>query len=149
VILVSHDRYLLEACVDRLWLVENGSVAPFDGDLDEYRRLVLSGGKARAANGGTKAERRISKSEARRAAADARAGLAPLRTKIAAAEKAIAANKSEIARLDAALAASGLFARDPKKAVALAKARSDAVAALAQAEEDWLEANAAYEAAMA
>jgi ATP-binding cassette subfamily F protein 3 len=149
VILVSHDRYLLEACVDRLWLVENGSVAPFDGDLDEYRRLVLSGGKARAANGGTKAERRISKSEARRAAADARAGLAPLRTKIAAAEKAIAAHKGEIARLDAALAAPGLFAGDPKKAVALAKARSDAGAALAQAEEDWLEANAAYEAAMA
>ena len=44
VILVSHDRYLIEACADRLWLVADGGVAPFDGDLDDYRRLVLSDG---------------------------------------------------------------------------------------------------------
>ncbi len=42
VILVSHDRYLIEACADRLWLVANGEVTPFDGDLDDYRRRVLS-----------------------------------------------------------------------------------------------------------
>ena len=42
VILVSHDRYLLEACADRLWLVQNGTVKPFDGDLEDYRRRVLS-----------------------------------------------------------------------------------------------------------
>ena len=41
-ILVSHDRYLLEACADRLWLVQDGTVKPFDGDLDDYRRRVLS-----------------------------------------------------------------------------------------------------------
>ncbi len=41
VILVSHDRHLLEACADRLWLVAEGGVKPFDGDLDDYRRLVL------------------------------------------------------------------------------------------------------------
>ena len=37
-ILVSHDRHLLEACADRLWLVADGKVTPFDGDLDDYRR---------------------------------------------------------------------------------------------------------------
>ena len=42
VILVSHDRYLLEACADRLWLVQGGKVTPFDGDLDDYRRAVLA-----------------------------------------------------------------------------------------------------------
>ena len=42
VMLVSHDRYLIEACADRLWLVANGQVVPFDGDLDEYRDLVLA-----------------------------------------------------------------------------------------------------------
>jgi ATP-binding cassette subfamily F protein 3 len=147
VILVSHDRYLLEACVDRLWLVENSSVAPFDGDLDDYRRLVLGGGTYRALNG-DKAEPRMSRSEVRRAAADKRAGLAPLRKKIEGTEKAIALRKSEITRLDAALATPGLFARDPNKAAALAKARAEAAAALAKAEEDWLSASAAYEAAM-
>ena len=42
VILVSHDRYLLEACADRLWLVADGAVTAYDGDIDEYRRQVLS-----------------------------------------------------------------------------------------------------------
>ncbi len=40
-ILVSHDRHLIEACADRLWLVGEGTVAPYEGDLDDYRRLVL------------------------------------------------------------------------------------------------------------
>src|SRR5208283_3740576 len=40
-ILVSHDRRLLEACVDRLWLAANGTVRPFDGDLADYGRFVL------------------------------------------------------------------------------------------------------------
>ena len=47
-ILVSHDRRLLEACVDRLWLTANGTVKPFDGDLADYGRFVL-GSDARPA----------------------------------------------------------------------------------------------------
>ena len=42
VIMVSHDRYLIEACADRLWVVADHAVTNFDGDLDDYRRLVLS-----------------------------------------------------------------------------------------------------------
>ncbi len=42
VVLVSHDRYLLEACADRLWLVDDGTVRAFDGDMDDYARQVLS-----------------------------------------------------------------------------------------------------------
>ncbi|HEX2215656.1 MAG TPA: ABC-F family ATP-binding cassette domain-containing protein, partial [Xanthobacteraceae bacterium] len=68
VILVSHDRYLLSACAERLWLVEGGSVAPFAGDLDDYQRLVLSTRSARATDTvGTRnsAEERTSRSDAR------------------------------------------------------------------------------------
>ncbi len=54
---------------------------------------------------------------------------------------------AEITRVDATLAQPGLFARDPAKAAALAKARADNASALAKAEEDWLEASAAFEAA--
>ena len=46
VILVSHDRRLLEATADRLLLVAYGRVEPFDGDLDDYRRYLLSGENA-------------------------------------------------------------------------------------------------------
>jgi ATP-binding cassette subfamily F protein 3 len=128
--------------------VENGSVAPFDGDLEQYRRMVLRGDRSRSGNGADKPETQVSKAEARRAAADKRAELAPLRQKITAAEKAINAHKAEIERLEAVLA-KGLFAQDVQKATSVSKARADAAAALARAEEEWLEASAALEAVTA
>src|SRR5215472_3262698 len=48
VIMVSHDRYLIEACAERLWVVADRAVTSFDGDLDDYGRLVLSARAARA-----------------------------------------------------------------------------------------------------
>ena len=45
VILISHDRHLIEATVDRLWLVNNGTVKTFDGDMEEYRSLIVQSGK--------------------------------------------------------------------------------------------------------
>ena len=42
VIMVSHDRYLIEACADQLWVVADHTVTSYDGDLDDYRRMVLS-----------------------------------------------------------------------------------------------------------
>ncbi|MEO1176708.1 MAG: ABC-F family ATP-binding cassette domain-containing protein [Pseudomonadota bacterium] len=46
VILVSHDMHLLELVADRLWLVSNGRVEPFDDDLETYRRHLLGDNKA-------------------------------------------------------------------------------------------------------
>ncbi|WP_299605715.1 ABC-F family ATP-binding cassette domain-containing protein [uncultured Tateyamaria sp.] len=45
VILVSHDMHLLKLVADRLWLVSNGTVKPFEDDLEAYRKLLLSDGK--------------------------------------------------------------------------------------------------------
>ena len=149
VILVSHDRYLIEACADRLLLVADGRAAPFDGDLDDYRRLVLSDRGADDDKGadGPKAgtPSRAGRADARRAAAELRTELAPLRRRIAHAEAAVTRLTAEIARIDSALAEAGLFARDPAKAGALAKARADFADALAKAEEEWLEASALQE----
>ena len=85
----------------------------------------------------------------RRAAAEKRIELAPLRRRIAQAEAAVTRLTAEIARIDSALAEAGLFARDPAKAGALAKARADHADALAKAEEEWLEASALQEERMA
>ncbi|MFE3836982.1 ABC-F family ATP-binding cassette domain-containing protein [Pseudogemmobacter sonorensis] len=59
VVLVSHDMHLLGLVADRLWLVKGGTVAPYDGDLEDYRRLLLTPEKAggRATKAGAKAER--------------------------------------------------------------------------------------------
>ena len=46
VILVSHDTHLVETVADRLWLVKNGTVVPFEGDMDEYKKLIMAGNKS-------------------------------------------------------------------------------------------------------
>ena len=145
VILVSHDRYLLEACADRLWLVADGKVTPFDGDLDDYRRFVLDG--RGSVNGADKRPAGNARADIRRAAAQLRIETAPLRRRIVDAEAAVQRLTDEIGRIDAALAEAGLFARDPAKAAALAKARAMTANALADAEIEWLSASAALEAA--
>jgi ATP-binding cassette subfamily F protein 3 len=146
VILVSHDRYLLEACVDRLWIVQNGGVAAYDGDLDDYRRLILSG-EASDTRKSTDSRETAPKAgaEIRRSSAQKRSELAALRKRVSAAETLTQKLHAQIEKLDATLAT--LFASDPVKAGQLAKERADAAVKLAEAEEEWLNASAALEAA--
>ncbi len=147
VILVSHDRFLLDACADRLWLVANGEVKPFDGGLDDYRRVVLGAPPSeRDAGSG---ETRTSRSELRRAAAGKRSELAPLKRRIDECDKAIGRFTKRIAEIDAALADPTLYDRDAARVAALGKERADASAALAAAEEEWLALSGDYESAMA
>lgn len=56
VILVSHDMHLLELVADRLWLVNNGRVTPYEEDLESYRKQLLSVDKPAKKNA-IKAER--------------------------------------------------------------------------------------------
>jgi ATP-binding cassette subfamily F protein 3 len=152
VILVSHDRYLLDACADRLLLVADGRVAPFDGDLEDYRKLVLAErGSDGSRNDGLKdsAHARVRRPDVRRAAAQKRVELAPLRRRIADAEGEITRLRAQIVRIDATLAAAEVFAHEPAKAAALAKMRAESAKALARAEDDWLTASAALEQAIA
>jgi ATP-binding cassette subfamily F protein 3 len=149
VILVSHDRYLIDACADRLWLVADSGVAPFDGDLDDYRRLVLAKGGTETKQAGSSESERMSRSEYRRAAAEKRAELAPLKRRIGTIESEMARLHASLAELDRALADPTLYAREPAKVAALAKSRADAAAALAAAEERWLALSSEYESAAA
>ncbi|MGI8525112.1 MAG: ATP-binding cassette domain-containing protein [Pseudolabrys sp.] len=146
VILVSHDRHLLAACADRLWLVSGGEVDPFDGDLDDYRRQVLSDRSERGAQRSAK-NSPGARSEKRKAAAGKRVETKPLRARVARAEASIKRLAAEIERLDKLLADGGLFAREPGRGAALAKQRSDNAAALARAEQEWLTASTEFDAA--
>jgi ATP-binding cassette subfamily F protein 3 len=149
VILVSHDRFLLEACADRLWLVANGEVNPFDGDLNDYRRLVLGGEPNVASERNGFTETRVSRADLRRAAAEKRGELAPLRRRIDECDKTIAKLTKKIADIDAMLADPTLYDRDPARLATLGKERAEAAGALAVAEDQWLALSADYEAAMA
>jgi ATP-binding cassette, subfamily F, member 3 len=137
VILIAHDRHLLEACVDQLWLVANGTAAPFDGDLDDYRRVILD-------KGGADRQRSPSVAQCNPAQKQDRPS-ASMRKRIAVLEEQIAKFENLIARVDKALAEPGAFTRDPQKASELAARRHDLQHALAEAEEEWLQLSSKLE----
>jgi ATP-binding cassette subfamily F protein 3 len=137
VVLVSHDRHLLDACAERLWLVANGTVKPYDGDLDQYRRDVL--GKAGAARmDGKPKEKRGNGARNEQE----RAELKALKKRIRELEAEIEKFEREIEKIDSRLADSALHAENPGEAAALGRTRSDTALALARLEEEWLEASA-------
>ncbi|WP_022723411.1 ABC-F family ATP-binding cassette domain-containing protein [Rhodopseudomonas sp. B29] len=138
VIMVSHDRYLIDACADRLWVVADHKVKPFDGDLDDYRRAVLSSRGARPSQDAKEA-----KPDTSGAPQPKPKKAVPLKQQIATAEAEIDRITAIIAKIDAALALPDLFTRDPKQAAQLSTARANAEAALLRAEEQWLQASSA------
>ena len=99
---------------------------------------------------GAKAETKTdTRAEQRRAAADRRASLAPLKKAMQAAEKQVEKLSGEIARLDAKLADAQFYAKDPQGAQSAAIERGQVAKKLNEAEEQWLMASEAYEAAHA
>ena len=152
VILISHDRHLVEATADRLWIVKDGTVTSYDGDMESYREELLADrgpkNKDRAKNGEAP-DTTQSRADQRRAAADKRAELAPLKKVLQTAEKAVERFTVEIAKLDAALADTELYVRDPAKAQKLVVERGQLAKQLSEAEEAWLFASDAVEQASA
>ena len=134
IILISHDRFLLEACADRLWLVNGGTVKPFDGDLDAYRSLVLEGPEA-LATAKSKQERT---EQAAREAPVKKTHPNTIRKKIEAVDARIAKISELISRVDGILSKPETFQRDKGKAAQLYAQRSELAKALETAEEEWI-----------
>jgi ATP-binding cassette, subfamily F, member 3 len=139
VIMVSHDRYLIDACADRLWVVADHAVTNFDGDLDDYRRMVLSSRGERAGARDRPADERPQERNKPEQAKGAKRGA--IKQKMSSAEAEIERISGIIAKIDAALALPDIFTRDPKQAAQLTKARAGAEAALQRAEDEWLAAS--------
>jgi len=146
VILISHDRHLIESCADRLWLCADGTIAPYEGDMDDYRRLLLRGEESGQSRDKAKTD---TKAERRKSAAEARAKLKPLKAEAAKWEKEAARLRGVLEKVDAGLATDGLWDREPQLAAELTKKRAKAVELIDEAEMNWLEADEAYEAAKA
>jgi ATP-binding cassette subfamily F protein 3 len=132
IILISHDRFLIDACADRLWLVDKGTVQAFDGDMDDYKKLILERSGRRDVRRGRDPE-----PDSRMAAAKP-AKPPSLQKRIAAQEEKMAKFSDLIARIDGALGDASLFRREPVKAATLSRQRSDLEKALIAAEEEWL-----------
>ena len=145
VMLVSHDRFMIEACAERLWIVGDGTVKPFDGDMEDYRAHVL--GAARAARRGEKQSEPTGapKVEERKEAATRRVAQGPLRNKLNLAEARMAKLTGLIEKVDRMLARSDTFEKEPQKALLLSRQRAELAEALASAEEEWLAVSAELE----
>ncbi|MBK8336756.1 MAG: ATP-binding cassette domain-containing protein [Sterolibacteriaceae bacterium] len=148
VVLVSHDRHLLRTTVDALYLVAHGALAPFDGDLDDYR-IWLDGQRAQQ----NRPEVEIDKAQRKRdraaeaAGRDARlAQRRPLVKELDALEKQLAGWQGEKALLDARLSEPSLYAgTGAPQLPALLKRQAELVASIEKAEERWLELHLALE----
>ena len=131
-IIVSHDRRLLEACVDRLWLVASGTVKPFDGDLADYGRHVLGQG-APAPEKRREPTPKPAPAPNRGRARDA------LRRELAALEDRMSRFQDLLRRIDEALMEASGAGGDALKIAELAQRRGELERALTSAEEAWLE----------
>jgi ATP-binding cassette subfamily F protein 3 len=149
VILISHDRHLLEACAERLWLVKNGTVKPYDGDMVSYRDECLSergaGRATKSQSGQTNKDTRGSRQEKRRESAARRSEISHLKKSMTKKEQKVEAISAEIAALDVQLGDMTLYEKNPEKATQLPIQRGLLAKSLEQAEADWLEASTAYE----
>jgi ATP-binding cassette, subfamily F, member 3 len=142
VLLITHDPHLVELVADRLWLVGDGMVRSYDGDLDDYRALLAERARPTA-----KADAPTRRDD-RRERAEARAALAPLRRQAKAAEDRIARLRAEQQAIEARLSDPALYAPGRVAEVTAANARLAAIKReTAAAEEAWLAAEEALEAA--
>lgn len=153
VILITHDRSLMEMVADRLWLAADGTVKPFDGDMDDYAKFVLDRAKqaiakpsqikkeeAKASSGATQAE---SARGANDRGNKKRSGPSPstLRHAVKKAEETMTRMTAEIARIDDDMATASVS--NPKALEGLTRARAKTEADLAAAEAAWVAAEEA------
>ncbi len=157
VVLISHDPHLIELTADRLWLVHSGTCKPFDGDMDDYRRLLME--QRRDRNAEKRAEKRegdaagngagkrsaADRKEQRRAAAEARAAAQHLRHAAKDAEKRLEKLQAEMAAVEARLADPKVYDGPTKDLMALQVKLGDVKRRVAAAEEAWLEAQTGIE----
>jgi ATP-binding cassette, subfamily F, member 3 len=139
VLLITHDRLLMELTADRLWLVANGTVRPFEGDMDDYAALVLD----RARPPTETAPAPVRPEPPKPARSPSKSGA--LR-KLALAEEALARETEKLQKVREALSDSGLYMRDPHRWDRLQRDYEKFSAMVAKAEAAWMEAAEAAEA---
>lgn len=156
VLLITHDTYLAEGASDQIWLVKDGAVAPYDGDISDYRAMVMAadretGGGAGGRTGPGSSYRapekkaEAPKPEEATPPAPRRKPTNKERERVKQAEKALNQAQAKLAELDAQLNDGSAF-DDVERGARLARERAEWADRLEAAELEWLEANEVIEA---
>ena len=160
VLLVSHDRHLLRAVTDKLWLVHEGRKEVFEGDLDDYAKIVLdhrrvTAAEARAEHQADKAARNeaqpVNNKEARRLAAQERARIAelrkPLKKELEKVEREMNALSEKLKALDTQLADPAFYnGADQGKVAQTLREHGELAPKVEALEMHWLELSEKIEA---
>jgi ATP-binding cassette subfamily F protein 3 len=139
VILIAHDRYLIEATVDRLWIVKDGTVQAFEGDMDEYRDIVVGTtrkskkGKQQVVEPAPVVVEPVKVLEPAK-----RINPVLLKKKVEELHTLMVKIERLIQGIDTELADPATFTKNPSRPAELAKARANADKKLAETEEEWL-----------
>ena len=161
-ILVSHDRHLLEAIADKLWLIDDGNVSEFNGDLNDYQEFLnkknreykeklnektqnqpkqnLFSEKAKAQTYKTKEQKKLE--------AQKRQSLRPLKLEIEKLEKQMEKIKKSLADIDTTLSDLELYSKEPEKVEILSIERAKLSDELDECEITWIEKQDELEKAM-
>lgn len=161
-ILVSHDRHLLEAIADKLWLIDDGNVSEFNGDLNDYQEFLnkknreykeklnektqkqpnqnLVSEKAKAQTYKTKEQKKLE--------AQKRQSLRPLKLEIEKLEKQMEKIKKNLADIDTTLSDLELYSKEPEKVEILSIERAKLSDELDECEIAWIEKQDELEQAM-
>ena len=152
-ILVSHDRHLLEAIADKLWLIDDGNVSEFNGDLNDYQEFLnkknreykeklnektqnqpkqnLFSEKAKAQTYKNKEQKKLE--------AQKRQSLRPLKLEIEKLEKQMEKIKKSLADIDTTLSDLELYSKEPEKVEILSIERAKLSDELDKCEITWIE----------
>ncbi|MFN9480151.1 MAG: ABC-F family ATP-binding cassette domain-containing protein [Betaproteobacteria bacterium] len=150
-LLVSHDRHLLRATTDTLWLVHDGRLGEFDGDLDDYAELVLA---SRREDSGTATTEAPTRRDERRREEQERQRLAqarkPLQNRLTKLETELATVSAKLRELDANLASPDFYhSGDPTEVAATLKERGELARRVEELETQWLQLQEQLEAVAA
>ncbi|HET6603638.1 MAG TPA: ATP-binding cassette domain-containing protein [Xanthomonadaceae bacterium] len=146
VVLVSHDRHLLGLTCERYWRVADGTVAAFDGDLDDYASWLRSREGAAGTRPLPPAPVEVTTArDRRRAAAGARDRQRPLRQRLREVERELEALRTQVVSIQAELADPALYTREPERAARLGRTQGELLSRVASFEDEWLELAGALE----
>ena len=140
IILIAHDRFLLESCVDEFYLIANGLVSDFNGDIDDYQQWLNDEKKQVTKNNKTSNENTVDKKQVRREQAELRKKAAPLRKKADTLEKQVHRWQEELTQVEKSLSDSELYQSEHKaKLTKLIKQQAQLTGDIEENEMHWLE----------
>lgn len=117
IILIAHDRFLLESCVDEFYLVANGQVSDFNGDIDDYQQWLNDDKKQTVKSTksiGSDSDKGLDKKQLRQQQAELRKKAAPLKKQADSLEKKIHQWQEELAKVEALLSDSDMYQAERK-----------------------------------